>query len=99
MEKQTKKMAEIKDKIKSVVEERGVIGTRLDAIRKARVESEKGKKASEDALKTLTTRNEQLAAEIGILRAELEVAEVEMAAGIDTDFVEPTPADALRDAS
>jgi hypothetical protein len=68
-------------------------------LEKRELQTEEGKKAKTDAITQINGEVDTLTGDNRKLHAELEVATVEMLTGKDTDFAEPTPADALKNAS
>lgn len=99
MDKVTKKMNATKAEIATKYEERDAVLKRIDTLNAWEPKTQDGKDARSAALIQLSNERSTLNAELDKLGKRLEVETVAMLAGTDADFAEPTPVDALRNAS
>lgn len=99
MEKKTKKMAALELTIVELEKKRGAISDKCAALDSYKPESGPAEKLRKDTMSQLSGERDSVGNDINNFRMQLEVATVEMLAGFDADFAEPTPADILRNAS
>ncbi len=99
MNGKSKKMVATEKEIADLLDERDKLFQHISTLDAYRPESVNGKDAQKQALEKLIANRDELSEKIEGLRARLEVETVALMAGIDTDFAEPSPSDALREAS
>ena len=97
--KQSKKMAEVEEKIRTKLNEKVKLGDRYTRLSNYVPATELGKKAQQEGCAQLNASIQNLEDEIKKLRQEHDVATVQFVGGFDTEVYEPTPNDALRQAS
>ncbi len=97
--KKTKKMAQLETEIVSASKMLDEFSMKHKSLVDFEVKTGEGKKAKEDAIVQLQNEIATCRHENESRRAQLEIAIVEMLAGIDQDFAEPSPSDALRQVS
>ncbi len=98
MERKTKKMAETELEISLAMKTLDALSTRRQELEEFKPASAEGKQAKDEAINQFGNEMSETRVKLGQLRNRLEVETVEMLAGKDTEFAEPTPADALRSA-
>ncbi|MSU45375.1 MAG: hypothetical protein EXS47_01970 [Candidatus Zambryskibacteria bacterium] len=99
MEKKTKKMLKIESKIEKLNSNVTDTQALIVGILGFEPKSEPGKAAMKQALIETRGNMYKLGLKLENMTQALEVATIAILAGKDTDFAEPTPADALREAS
>ncbi|OHB06973.1 MAG: hypothetical protein A3A31_01620 [Candidatus Zambryskibacteria bacterium RIFCSPLOWO2_01_FULL_48_25] len=99
MEKQTKKMAATQVEIDAKKAEHDEVLLCIDQVAKFKPQSAPSKQKQDEILSQLQNKCGTIGKNFDELRTRLELETLDMLAGADTDFVEETPADALRNAS
>lgn len=97
--RKTKKMVTIEKEIASFQQTIGDINNKVGYLTAFEATTGPGKKAQEEALTQMKNEISTFQRDIEDRKVKLEVATVEMLAGADKNFEEPTPQEALKQAS
>ena len=98
-ERKTKKMAEYEREMERIHDEIGVATQKKIVLTNFEPTFGASKKLQDEYLEKFESHITGLSNTFNDLRSKLQVATIEMLAGLDTDFEEPTPVDAIRQAS
>ena len=99
MEKKTKKMVALEAQYVDIDAKASELDAKIKALDDYKPQMKAAQEAKEKAIQDLALKREAVHAEARKNRSDLELATVEMLAGTDTDFEEPTPRTALEQAS